>query len=181
MRDGGKDIEALTVDINVKKMQISCTTVYGPQENDSKQKKENFWKYLEEEAKRAEDEGKGFILQGDINAWLGKTLIRNDPRPQNKNGKIMQDFLSLNELTVVNGLSLCKGLFTRIRKTKDTCEKSILDFFVVNNKILPFIKSMTIDELNIPTNYTQVKKGGKAVNSDHVTVEVNIEVKIIPT
>jgi hypothetical protein len=28
VRDGGKDIEALTVDINVKKMQISCTTAY---------------------------------------------------------------------------------------------------------------------------------------------------------
>jgi hypothetical protein len=36
---------------------------------------------------------------------------------------MMQDFLNLNELTVVNGLSLCKGLFTRIRKTKYTCEK----------------------------------------------------------
>ena len=65
VRDGGDDVEALTVDINVKKMQISCSTAYGPQEKDSRTKKEKFWQYLDEEAKRADGEGKGFILQGD--------------------------------------------------------------------------------------------------------------------
>ena len=34
VRDGGDQVEALTVDINVKKMKISCTTAYGPQERD---------------------------------------------------------------------------------------------------------------------------------------------------
>ena len=80
-----------------------------------------------------------------------------------------------NQLTVVNGLSLCKGLFTRICKTKTNIEKGILDFFVVCNRILPLIKCMEIDERkqNIPTNYTQVKKGGKAVDSDHVPIEMD--------
>ena len=92
-------------------------------------KKENFWKYLEEEAVRSDNEGKGFILQGDLNAWLGKKIIKNDPRDQNKNGKLMEDFVERNELTVVNSLSICKGLITRSRKYKDTSEKGILDFF----------------------------------------------------
>ena len=70
VRDGGVDVEALTVDINVKKMQISCTTAYGPQEKDSKIKKDNFCQYLDEEAKRADEEGKGFILQGDLNSYV---------------------------------------------------------------------------------------------------------------
>ena len=30
VREGGEDVEAVTVDINVKKMQIVCTSAYGP-------------------------------------------------------------------------------------------------------------------------------------------------------
>ena len=102
VRDGGDDVEALTVDINVKKMQISCSTAYGPQEKDSRTKKEKFWQYLDEEAKRADGEGKGFILQGDLNAWIGQKYISKDPRPQNQNGQFFEDFIETNELTIVN-------------------------------------------------------------------------------
>ena len=49
-------------------MQIVCSTAYGPQENDSKQKKKLFWKYVEEDVLRAKSEGKGYLLQGDLNA-----------------------------------------------------------------------------------------------------------------
>ena len=146
VRDGGDYVEALTVDITVKQMQIACTTAYGPQEKDSKDKKSRFWDYLDEEAKRAEKEGKGFILQGDLNSWLGKEHISKDTRKQNENGKLMADFLERNQLTVVNGLELCKGSFTRIQKQKGTCEKSILDFFVVCERIISNVTDMIIDE-----------------------------------
>ena len=63
VRDGGHYVEALTVDITVKQMQIACTTAYGPQEKDSKDKKSRFWDYLDEEAKRAEKEGKGLFCK----------------------------------------------------------------------------------------------------------------------
>ena len=131
VRDGGQNIEAITVDISVKKMQITCVTAYGPQEKEASEKKDMFWQYLEEDAIRANYEGKGFILQGDLNAWLGNKYIAKDLRKQNDNGRHMEDFIVRNHLTVVNGLSVCKGLFTRKRKTKDTWEKGILDFFVV--------------------------------------------------
>ena len=183
VRDGGKNVEAITVDINVKKMQISCVTAYGPQEKDTSEKKEMFWQYLEEDAMRANNEGKRFILQGDLNSWLGNKLIPNDPRQQNDNGRLMEQFLVKNQLTVVNGLSVCQGLFTRIRKKKDTCEKGILDYFVVCRRMLPYVTSMIIDEdkQNILTNYSQVKKGLRAVDSDHVPMEINLNLKIIPT
>ena len=119
VRDGGSEVEAITVDINVKQMQIVCSTAYGPQENDSRGKKDIFWKYLDEDVKRAKFEGKEYILQGDLNAWLSQKIIPNDKRPQNMNGKVMEDFLKQNQLTVVNGLKLCNGVFTRIRKRKN--------------------------------------------------------------
>ena len=113
----------------------------------------------------------------------GKTHIEKDHRKQNKNGKLMAEFLERNQLTVVNSLNLCKGTFTRIRKCKGISEKSILDFFVVCKRILPNIISMHIDEdkENILTNYSQVKTGRHAVDSDHVPIEINIDLKLLPT
>ena len=126
---------------------------------------------------------KGFILQGDLNSWLGKAHIEKDHREQNENGKMMSDFLERNQLTVVNSSNLCTGTFTRIRKRKDITEKSILDFFVVCKRVLPHITSMHIDEekQDMLTKYGQVKKGGRAVDSDHVPLELNIDLKIVPT
>ena len=42
VRDGGEEVEAITVDIHVRKMTISCTTAYGPQESDNIEKKTKF-------------------------------------------------------------------------------------------------------------------------------------------
>ena len=153
VRDGGEEVEALTVDIFVKKMSISCTTAYGPQENDLKEKKVNFWHFLEEEAKRANNLGKGFVLQGDLNAWLGNNIISKDPQKQNENGKLMEIFLTQNNLTVVNSLDLCKGVFTRIQKRQGILVKGILDFFVVCNKILSLITGMEVDDMKKKCTY----------------------------
>ena len=78
---------------------------------------------------------------------------------------------------------MCEGLFTRVRKCKNIVEKSILDFFVVCNKILAYVTNMVVDEdkQNIPYNYTQVMRGGKVVNSDHMVIEINLNIKIPPT
>ena len=37
------------------------------------------------------------------------------------------------------------------------------------------------DKKYILTNYTQVKKGGRAVDSDHVPMEINLDLKLSPT
>ena len=62
-------------------------------------------------------------------------------------------------------------------------KKSILDFFVVCNRVLGYVLSMNVDEdkLNIPTNYTKVRKGGKSVDSDHMFLELNLDLKVLPT
>ena len=108
-------------------MIISITSVYGPQENASVEKKASFWKYLAEEAQRAKYEGKGFILQGDLNAWMGPDMLPGDVHPQNRNGKLFATFLTQNKLTFVNSLPLTKGLITRSRKYLDETRTSTLD------------------------------------------------------
>ena len=103
IKEGNDEVEAITIEINVKKLAISFTVAYGPQENDQIERKTKFWDYLDEEVIRSSQDGKGFILQCDSNAWLGPNIIPGDPRQQNKNGKLFEEFLNRNpHLTLIN-------------------------------------------------------------------------------
>ena len=177
--DGGKDVEAVTIDIHVKNMAISITSAYGPQENALNVKKKAFWEYLHAEAHRAKTYGKGYILQGDLNAWLGDKILPKDLNGQNKNGKLFENFLKENKLSCVNSLPFTQGSITRKRKYLSETKESIIDFYVVCERVLPHIKSMKIDngKTHILTNYHNIDSTGSAVNSDHfpLTMEVQLE------
>ena len=178
----GKDcVEAISVDIYLNNMKIRCCTAYGPQENENIEKKYAFWEHLDREVFEAENAGAGFVLQFDGNLWAGDRIVPKDPRPQNKNGKFLEQFLERNpRLTVVNSLPECQGLVTRSRLKDGVLEESVLDFFIVCSSVLPFVTRMVIDEnkQHILTNYRAGKKNGKAVDSDHYTeyLDLNIEI-----
>ena len=182
VREGNDMVEALSVEIFLKDITIRCCVAYGPQENSSLEKKDAFWNYLETEVLEAEYNGTGFVLHFDGNLWAGKNLIPGDPRAQNKNGKLLEDFLKRNKnLTIVNGLSQCKGLITRSRLKGNKSEESILDFFIVCSKVLPYITQMVIDEEKqyILTNYRNIKNRGKATDSDHFTQYLDLDLEFI--
>ena len=182
VREGDDEVEALSVDIYVQSMKIRCCVAYGCQENAPIERKTKFWKYLDEDVVLANNTESGFVLQFDGNLWAGPGIVPGDPRPQNRNGKLFEDFLTKHpHLTVVNSLSLCEGLITRSRIKDGILESSILDFFVVCSRILPHIRKMVIDEDRryILTNYTQARNGGKAVDSDHATEYVDVDLKIV--
>ena len=176
--DGGDEVEALTVDIHVKNMTISVVSAYGPQESANVDTKKAFWQYLHEEAYKARIYGKGFIIQGDLNAWLGNTVLPGDLHTQNKNGKMFELFLNQNKLICVNTLPLTQGLITRSRKLLNEVKQSTIDFYVVCERVLPHVTCMKIDNGNnhILTNYFNVNSDGKPVNSDHFPL--NMEVKL---
>ena len=63
-------------------------------------KKKMFLECLDKEVLEAKKTGSGFILHFEGNLWAGESLIPGDPRPQNKNGQLFQEFLTRNsELT----------------------------------------------------------------------------------
>ena len=182
LREGDDNVEALSVEIFVKDMRIRCCIAYGCQENETVERKDAFWTFLEEEVLEAEICETGFILHFDGNLWAGKNIIPDDPRPQNKNGKLFQEFLERNpQITVVNALPLCKGLVTRKRISKGKHEESVLDFFLVCHRVLPYVSNMVIDESkeHILTNYQSARYGGSAKDSDHFTQYMDINLKII--
>ena len=114
MREGDDQLEALSINIFVKNMKIRCCVGYGCQESDAVEKKDAFWGYLDNEVIEATKAGSGLLIQMDGNLWAGKEIIPNDPRPQNRNGRLFAQFLNQNShLSVVNALDLCEGLITR--------------------------------------------------------------------
>ena len=182
VREGDDKVEALSVDIFLKDIKIRCCTAYGCQENDLVERKEAFWTFLDEEVLEADNAGSGFLLHFDGNLWAGAEIIPGDPRPQNKNGRLFQEFLARHpHLQVVNALPLCQGLITRSRTCRGIKEESILDFFVVCHRVLPHVTKMVIDnhKEHILTNYQAVKNGGKAINTDHFTEYMDVDLKIV--
>ena len=180
--DGGEEVEALTVDIHLRNMAVSVTSAYGPQLNDLAQKKKAFWKYLSEKAQAAKASGKGFILQGDLNCWLGPELLPGDIHEQNRNGKLLQSFLKENRLTCVNSLPLTQGLITRSRTYKGKVKESTIDFYVVCERVLPLVTSMKIcdDKEHKLTNYSMLNDKNEAVNSDHAPLVMEVKLEANP-
>ena len=66
-RKGDDEVECLSVEITVGQLQILCVVGYGPQLGDSDERKEQFWKYLEEEIISADIRNVGIIIQIDSN------------------------------------------------------------------------------------------------------------------
>ena len=179
--EGENESEILSVEITVQNLKIRCIVAYGPQESGpTLDDKIQFWMQLDAEVAAADCNDTGLILQMDANVWAGPQLIPGDPNIQNGNGKLFEEFLMRNSnLTLVNSLDLCEGLITRIRRTKDRTEKSILDFFIVCDKVRPFLKKMVIDEArqHVLTNFNPIRAGGKAIETDHNTefLKLNIQ------
>lgn len=167
---GDDEVECLSVDIWVDDLPIRVVTAYGPQLGDKLERKQKFWDFIRREAQDAFDPGSGFILQMDSNSPLGKNIIKDDPNPQNLNGKLFCEFLErMPHLNLINTLPICEGLISRMRNTVQGMEKSILDVFVTCDKILPYIAKMTIDEKRKHTlsNFNPLKPGVKITESDH--------------
>lgn len=66
---------------------------------------------------------------------------------------------------MLNGLSSCKGVITRIRETINNIEKSAIDFVLMSADLSNFIDSMLIDKerKHVLTKITK----SKVIKSDH--------------
>ena len=74
--------------------------------------------------------------------------------------------------------ALCKGVITRYRKTVNSEEKSVLDYFIVCKRFYNLVKSMIVDEERIYslTKYSG-RTGNKSIkNSDHNTLIMELDV-----
>ena len=95
---------------------------------------------------------------------------------------MFETFLKINKLTVVNSLPLCRGVTTRARMRKGVLIKSVLDFYVVCECVLASVTEMEIDNDRKYrlTNFNKVRTGGKAVDTDHMTTILKLNMKVMP-
>ena len=92
--EGDDDAEALTVKIWAGGFPIRLICWYGSQEGDTIQRKNKFWKYLDDEVHKARVDGAAIVIQMDGNLWAGCDIIKGDPKTQNT--KLLQNFLAEN-------------------------------------------------------------------------------------
>ena len=118
------------------------------------------------------------MIQMDGNLHAGPNLIKDDPNKQNQNGRFFCEFLSRNpQLIAVNALDLCDGLITRKREFENRTEEAVLDFFIINDKLRPYLKSMKVDEdkeFNL-INLTQLKRNARIIETDHNGLVIEME------
>ena len=179
LRQGSDEVECITVEVTTGVTRLRCVVGYGPQLSDSPARKEMFWDYLDVEVNSAKDEGVGLIIEIDSNAWAGNSIIPRDPNIQNSNGKLLEKFLERNKnITLVNSLPLCEGLITRKRITNCLNEQSVLDLFIVCEKVLPHVVKMHVDEKGEHqlTHFYGIKRTGKVTESDHAKVEIELNI-----
>ena len=141
-------MECLSVQVEAGRQEIVVVCGYGPQVYSSPDRKDKFWEYLDREVQEAAREDKMLVIQMDSNCWLGGDIIPGDPnKTANSNGKLFQKILQrIKNMHLVNSMSLCEGVITRQRVTEILNEKSVIDVFIVCEKILPHIKNMLVDE-----------------------------------
>ena len=178
--EGNDELELMVIEINIDGTKIRIINAYGPQEKQKVELKQKFWEKLDDEVSCAENLECGLILQMDGNLRAGPSIIPGDPNTQNKNGKLFANFLENHpNLSVVNALPKCEGLITRRRQTVNGVEEAVLDYFVVCDRILPFVNWMLIDEKqeNSLTNYCTRNKAKKAIDSDHFTLSMELGLK----
>ena len=125
LREGGEEVECLTVQVEVGQQELVVVCGYGPQVTAPPDKKELFWAYLDREVEEAFREEKMIVIQMDSNCWLGGNIIPGDPnKTSNTNGKLFLKFLQRHKnLTLVNSMSICEGTVTRQRITELLNEK----------------------------------------------------------
>ena len=125
---------------------------------------------------KAKNDGAKVVIQMDGKLWAGEKIIKGDPKTQNRNGKMFEEFLNKNKnINVVNALPSCEGIVTRVRHMQNKTQESVLDFFLVCDEILPFVTNMKVHEKE-DLGITRYK--GKVVKTDHKMLSLQLNMKI---
>ena len=86
------------------------------------------------------------LIAGDLNAKLGKDMMRDDQHETNPNGAFLKKLIDRHELVVGNILDKCDGLWTRVRNKQNVHEKSVIDYIIIDSFLDNNIVRMKIDE-----------------------------------
>ena len=115
------------------------------------------------------------MLIFDANAHLGGDDIHGCDDDQDWGGQVLRKMIEDENLVLLNSLSLCEGVVTRIDPRNG--KRSTIDFAVCNQHFAAKVVEMKIDEDEKfkPTNYASVAK-----RTDHNTIIVKAKIERSP-
>lgn len=135
-------------------------TVYFPNDGVNKDLTDSLFYELLENCSLFASLGYEICLSGDFNGrcvrkcdFTGNTILSVDK--QSYNGGRLRQFIEVTELTVVNSLVCCKGLFTRILND----QRSTIDYVLLSKQLANNVNSIFIDE-----------DGQYDIHSEHVII-----------
>ena len=97
-----------------------------------------------------------------------------------RNGAYFNNFLNkFPHLSLVNSMPITEGLITRRRITVNKMEESIIDYFVVCDRLLPYTKKLLIDEQKkfVLTSFFKRKGLNRSKDSDHHTMILDLSIE----
>jgi len=124
---------------------------------------------LQSEISTLREDGYTCSLAGDFNGHIGADSrgIPGNNRDISSNGRLVRDFVSINNLRIVNSdTKRCKGLFTRIANNS----VAALDLVLEDNREDPLVTEMSID------TYGEILGG-----SDHSAIFYKVQIRPEPS
>ena len=151
-----KNKELLEIEGNLFGVEMKIIIVYFDANRDDEGKKRNKKLKKDIENKIERNEKEGLIIAGDFNGHLRMIDGRND----DKNGKMITEWVEGYGMILLNLDEKCEGRYTRVRGE----QRTTVDYILVNKKIYDMFENMRIDE-------------NKEVmeNSDHVIMSMELK------
>ena len=131
---------------DLENVTVRIINAYGPQEDDESSKIKLFWQAIETEIILAKDDNCYVILQLDANAKVGREVIKSDPNCVSNNGKMMLEMVERQGFYIANQSNKCRGSITRERVVKGKTENSIIDYFVLCERMKNNLEEMIVDK-----------------------------------
>ena len=138
--------DILIVQCKISNYNINLINGYGPQESETMEEKLKFFSCFETAIKNSKLNGSLICSELDANSKIRLENLDKAPNHISPNGQLLMKIVNRNGLVIVNSTSKCSGVITRMRKTSISEEKSVLDYFIVCQKIFTLISRMEVDE-----------------------------------
>ncbi|XP_043496495.1 craniofacial development protein 2-like [Polistes fuscatus] len=166
---------------------LNILSIYAPDENKAKQKREDFYKELERIIESLPPRERVVIL-GDFNARIGHQPIpgirqRFNEQTLNENGKLMIDFCSLNGFRITNTFfnhkEQHKYTFSNTRGQRSTIDYILTNSYIPSSGILDV---RTLNSADVGSDHSlllgkfRIKCQHKRKDQSHVTNEETIKI-----
>ena len=155
------DDRILTCRVEYENRTVRVIVVYGPQETDELEVRNDFFVKLCLEVEKCKNAGEGVLIVGDFNAKIRadkeKIIIHESG---SGNGKLLAEAVHDFGLEVVNFSNYCRGIWTWTKQVRGVLNRSTLDYLVADKEIFELVREMEIDEEKAmcPFHKTKAKK-----------------------